>query len=89
MIAWLHRRGITRDSALWLWAKVVALAGLVVSGAFDLSALGLTDRQRHLVTVACGAIAYLAGQLSTSALQGADRAASLSPEWLAKRGPTA
>lgn len=70
MIDWLHRQGITRDSALWLWTKVVALAGLVVTGTLDLSALGLNDKQRHAVTVACGVIAYVAGQMSTSALKG-------------------
>lgn len=70
MIEWLARQGITRDSGLWFWSKVVSLAGLVVSGTLDLSALGLNDHQRHVVTIVCGAVAYLAGQMSTSALPG-------------------
>lgn len=69
MIDWLHRQGLTRDSALWLWARIVSLAGLVVSGAFDLSSVGLNDHQRHIVTGICGAVALIAAQASTSPLK--------------------
>lgn len=70
MIDWLHRHGVTRDSVGWGWAKVVALAGLIVSGALKPSDLGLTDQQSHVVSFICSVVLYLAGQASTSPLPG-------------------
>jgi len=70
MTTFLARLGLTRDSALFLWTKIAGLAAMVVAGVIDPAQLGLSDKQKHIVMVVCGAIAYLAGQLSTSALPG-------------------
>jgi membrane-associated phospholipid phosphatase len=71
MIRVLTSFGLTRDSALFLWTKIASLAAMVVTGAIDPAALGLTDKQQHIAMVVCGVIAYLSGQLSTSSLPGA------------------
>ena len=59
---------LTRDSALWTWAKVLGLASAVTTGVIDPAVFGLNERQKHLVMVACGVIVALAAQLSTSPL---------------------
>lgn len=64
---------MTRDHAVWLWGRVVGLAGLVVSGAIDPAAFGLSDTQRHAVMAVCALVAYLSGQMSTSPLPGKAR----------------
>jgi hypothetical protein len=66
--------GLTRDSALFLWTKIAGVSGLVVTGVIDPRELGLTDKQAHVLMIACGAVAYLSGQLSTSSLPGATAA---------------
>lgn len=70
MIDWLHKQGVTRDSVGWGWAKVVSLAGLIVSGVVDLSAFGLSPARQKLVMGLCGAVLYLSAQASTSPLRG-------------------
>lgn len=61
---------LTRDSWLFFWGKLVGVAGLVVSGAIDPKKLGLSERQQHLVMVACATIMTLSAQFATSALPG-------------------
>lgn len=67
-----HLRGfvLTRDSWLFWWGKIVGVAGLVTTGAIDPAALGLTDKQKHVVMGVCATIAVLSAQFSTSALPG-------------------
>jgi len=66
----LAKLGLTRDSAIWLWTKLLGLAGLVVAGAIDPARLGLSDGHAHVVMALCAALLYLGGQLSTSSLPG-------------------
>lgn len=59
---------LTRDSWLWFTGKVVGICGLIVSGAIDPSALGLSDKQRHLVMGIAAAIMTLSAQFASSGL---------------------
>lgn len=61
---------LTRDSWIFWWGKLVGFAALVTTGAIDPAALGLTDKQKHIVMGICGAIAMISAQFSTSALPG-------------------
>jgi hypothetical protein len=70
MIAFLTRCGLTRDSVLLVWGKVLSLCVLITTGVVDPASFGLSEKQKHYVMVAAGAIAYIAGQLSTSGLPG-------------------
>jgi hypothetical protein len=70
MMCFLVRLGITRDSGLWWWGKVVSLAGMVTTGLLRPADFGLSDAQAHWVSVGCGVIAYISGQMSTSGLPG-------------------
>lgn len=68
MTTWLARLGLTRDSALLVWGKLVGLAGVIVAGGFDPKTLGLSERQAKAVTVAAGLIVYASAQYSHSGL---------------------
>lgn len=61
---------LTRDSWLFGWGKIVGFAALVTTGVIDPAALGLTEKQKHLVMGVCGAIAMISAQFSTSPLPG-------------------
>lgn len=68
--------GITRDSALWFWGKVLSIATLVTSGVLDLpywaGYLGIhaTTTEIHWVQVLAVIALYISGQNSTSNLKG-------------------
>jgi hypothetical protein len=89
MIEFLKTLGITRDSALFLWGRIVSLAVLVATGVLPLDQLGLplTDSQKHTVMVVCGLIAYLSGKLATSPLPGKNDAQTVDPSKLSRTGP--
>lgn len=59
---------LTRDSWILWWGKLVGVAGLIVSGAIDPSALGLSDKQRHLVMGIAATVIAISAQLSNSTL---------------------
>lgn len=64
----IHGFVLTRDSALFWWGKVVGVAGLIASGAIDPAALGLSDKQRHVLMGVCSIIGILSAQFATSSL---------------------
>jgi hypothetical protein len=66
----IHGFVLTRDSWLFWWGKLVGFAALVTTGAIDPAALGLTDKQKHIVMGICAAIATISAQFATSALPG-------------------
>lgn len=59
---------LTRDSWLFFWGKLVGVAGLVVSGAIQPGSLGLSEKQAHVVMVACAVVMTLSAQFSRSTL---------------------
>lgn len=59
---------LTRDSWILWWGKLVGIAGLIVSGAIDPAALGLSDKQRHLVMGIAAVIMTLSAQFASSGL---------------------
>lgn len=61
---------LTRDDAIWFWGKVVSVAGLVVTGAFDPAALGISANAATCIKAVCTIILAVSAQMSTSALQG-------------------
>lgn len=62
--------GITRDSWLWFWSKLVSGAGLLVTGFVPLDNY-FTPPEIKVITVICVVILFLSGQYSTSSLPGA------------------
>lgn len=58
----------TRDSWLWFWSKLVAGAGVLAAGVFDLKAIGLNDHQQHLVMAVSTAILALSAHYGSSPL---------------------
>ena len=66
--------GLTRDSAVLLWGKLLAVAALIASGTLDLCywsayvGAPLSTTHVHIVQVAAVVVLYLAGQYSTSPL---------------------
>lgn len=62
--------GFTRDSATWLWSRIVTLALIVSTGLIDFTQYGLTEREIHLVTAAAAAVLWLAGKYDSSPLPG-------------------
>lgn len=64
----IHGFVLTRDSWLWFTGKAVGIAGLVLSGAIDPAALGMSDKQRHIVMGIAAAIMTLSAQFATSSL---------------------
>jgi hypothetical protein len=69
--------GLTRDSRLWLWSRVLAVATLVATGTVQISDLGdyvglnISDIWANRIAVAAVAVLWLAGKYDTSALPGA------------------
>lgn len=61
---------LTRDSWILFWGWLVGIAGLVVTNAFDLKALGLTDGQQKTATAVAALILAGSAKLSTSPLPG-------------------
>lgn len=75
MIAWLGTLGLTRDSALLLWGKIVGVAGLVAAGVFnpqisgfDPALIGVSPRTVQIVSAASALVLYISGQASHSGL---------------------
>lgn len=88
MIEFLKTVGVTRDSALFLWSRIVSLAVLIATGVLPLDQIGLplTDAQKHTVMVVAGLIAYLSGKLATSPLPGRGDAQKIDPAKLSGVG---
>lgn len=61
---------LTRDSWIFWWGKAVGVAGLIASGAISPAALGLSEKQQHVLMGICAAVMTLSAQLSTSSLPG-------------------
>lgn len=59
---------LTRDSAWFLWGRLVGAAGFITAGGFDPKTLGLTDKQAHVVMAFCAAILAASAQFSSSNL---------------------
>lgn len=70
----LANHGITHDSALWAWGKVLSVAALVASGALDLTywsqylGIHLNTTEIHWGQVLAIVALYLSGQYSGSPL---------------------
>jgi hypothetical protein len=68
--------GLTRDSMVWFWGKIVAISALIASGMLDLnywlSYVGLhpTVYEIRWVQVISVIILYFSGQYSNSLLPG-------------------
>lgn len=61
---------ISRDDAIWFYGKLVSVAGLVVTGAFDPAMLGISANSAAYVKGACTVILAVSAQMSTSSLPG-------------------
>jgi hypothetical protein len=64
---------MNRDHVALFWGQLAGIAGLIVSGTVDLSALGLSEKHQHVAMVVCGVIAAVSGRLATSPLPGAPK----------------
>lgn len=67
---------LTRDSAWWLWGKILSVATLITSGVLDLTfwaqyvGLHPSISEVHIVQVLAIIALYISGQYSTSSLPG-------------------
>jgi hypothetical protein len=72
----LSKLGLTRDSWVWFWAKLSAIAALVASGAIDPLGIGaylgltLSPVAAHWVTAVAVAVLWLGGNYDASTLPG-------------------
>lgn len=70
----LTNLGFTRDSAMWLWGRIISAAALISSGVLDLKYwagyVGLypSDNLLHFVTVTAVVILWISGKMATSHL---------------------
>lgn len=68
--------GLTRDSALWFWSRVAALAAIVASGAVDVTGLGnwlgihMSETASHWVTASSVIVLWFSGKYDKSPLPG-------------------
>lgn len=73
---WLMSLGLTRDSGVWLWARIVAVAAIVAAGGVDIVNVGdwlgfhVTDVWAHRVTAICVAVLWISGKYDSSPLPG-------------------
>lgn len=74
--SWLMSLGLTRDSGVWFWSRVSAVAALVASGAVDVLGIAdwlgihLSDHHAHWVTAICVAVLWIGGKFDSSPLPG-------------------
>jgi len=75
--------GLTRDSHLWLWSRLVAVAALLSTGVVEISQVGayigvdISEVWANRIGVAAVVVLWLAGKYDTSALPGKHEAARL------------
>jgi hypothetical protein len=69
MTQWLIDRGLTRDSAVWLWGRLAAGAALVSSGLVPLDAY-VGPSWAKALTVAAVLVLWLSGKYDSSPLPG-------------------
>lgn len=62
--------GLTRDSLLWFWSRLVSGALLIVSGLVPLDAY-VTPTQHKILTVSAAVVLWLGGKYDSSPLPGA------------------
>ena len=73
---WLITLGLTRDSMVWLWSRLAAVAALIASGALDIGGvstylgLHLPPTGQHWVTAVCVIVLWLSGKMDSSPLPG-------------------
>lgn len=71
--------GLTRDSGVWFWGRVVAIAALVSSGAIDLPWIGdylgvhISETAIHWITAICVVVLWFSGKFDASPLPGAKK----------------
>lgn len=63
---------ISRDDAIWFYGKLVSVAGLIVTGAFDPAVLGISANSAAFIKGVCTVILAVSAQMSTSSLPGRD-----------------
>lgn len=70
----LIRLGFTRDSAMWLWGRIIGASAAIASGVFDLTywanyiGVPLSERGNHIITVVAVGILWISGKQATSHL---------------------
>ena len=66
---WLISLGVTRDSALWFWSRLVSAAAVLGTGLVNLSAY-LSPGQIKATQVGAVIVLWLAGKYDSSQLPG-------------------
>lgn len=78
MTGFLVSLGLTRNSLIWFWGRVVSGALLVVAGGTSLLAPYLSAHETKAVTIAAVVILWFSGKYDSSPLPGAS-AGSVNP----------
>jgi hypothetical protein len=71
--------GLTRDSRVWLWSRITAIAAIVASGAVDVVGLSdwlgihLTATAAHWVTAVAVIVLWVGGKYDSSPLPGSSK----------------
>lgn len=84
------RFGITRDSVLFLWGKILSALTLIVTGVLQIQSVAdfvgihLTEVDAHRIWAVAVVVLYLSGQYSTSSLKGASTGDTVSGNTLDK-----
>ncbi len=76
--------GLRRDQGVWLWLKLLSVAGMIGNGAISLPyvteylGLAVSPIWQHRITALCVALLWLSGTMDTSPLPSAADAAKAS-----------
>lgn len=69
MSSFLISLGLTRDSAIWFWSKLINGAILTMSGIIPLNQY-VGDKGAHIVTIVCAVLLWFSGHYDSSSLPG-------------------